>query len=359
MTAGKRRGRLTPSPGSRIHQGLVGARALIGTPYLADGELRAAYARDIAPRTHAALTKILADLLTNGHLGARGNGDRGPRRMLDLGAGTGAAGEAARACFGGDLDLVSVDKSPVAASVRAADVTDLASLSRMAGAGGPFDLMVAAHVLNELFLDEPEASRPARLAALLGRWCQSLLADGGALIVIEPALRETSRVLLGVRDQLLAAGLHVVAPCFFTGPCPALLRERDWCHDAAAPAAEPARPAEREESRAARTRPQHRVDFSYLVVRASGEAASDSTLFRVVSDPLPEKGRSKVFVCGVSGRQPLIRLDRHAAPTNAALDQLARGDVAHIARTTFAQDGLRVGVDTVISRPAPHAKRVR
>lgn len=345
--------------GSRIHQGLVGARALVGTPYLADDGLRAEYARDIAPRTRAALAKILADLLANGHLGAGGNGGRGPRRMLDLGAGTGAAGETARDYFGGDLDLVSVDKVPLAAAVRAADVTDVASLTRLAGAGGPFDLLVAAHLLNELFLDEPAANRPTRLAALLGRWCQLLLADGGALIVIEPALRETSRVLLGVRDQLLAAGLHVVAPCFFTGPCPALLRERDWCHDAAAPAPEPTRPAEREETRAARSRPRHRVDFSYLVVRASGEAASDATAFRVVSDPLPEKGRSKLYVCGVPGRQPLIRLDRHAAPANAALDELARGDVAHIARTTFAQDGLRVGVDTVISRPAPHKKKAR
>jgi hypothetical protein len=51
--------------------------------------------------------------------------------------------------------------------------------------------------------------------------------------------------LLAVRDLLVAGGLFVVAPCFFQGPCPALARERDWCHDA--------------------VQAERRVDFSYLV----------------------------------------------------------------------------------------------
>ena len=334
MTVGKRRG--PPVQGSRIHQGLVGDRALVGTRYLDDPALRAEYARDIAPRTGAALGKILRELYP-------APDERWePRRMLDLGAGTGAAGDAARAYFGGDLELISVDQVPLVSSVRAADVTDVPLMARLVTSGGPFDLVLAAHVINELLLNEGPVDRAARLATLLGRWCQVLLADGGALVVVEPALRATSRVLLRIRDHLLAAGLHVVAPCFFTGPCPALLRDRDWCHDSA--------PALGKDD-AAKARQDHRVDFSYLVVRAAGEPSADATLFRVVSDPLPEKGRLKLFGCGLSGRQPIIRLDRHASPANAALDKLARGDVAHIARTTFAQDGLRVGMDTTIVRP--------
>jgi len=65
--------------GSRIHQGLTGERALVGTRYLADPALRDEYAAEIAPRTRAALDKILGGL-----------GLRAPRRVLDLGAGTGA-----------------------------------------------------------------------------------------------------------------------------------------------------------------------------------------------------------------------------------------------------------------------------
>lgn len=334
MRGDKRRGAGTPPPsGSRIHQGLVGARPLVGTRYLEDPSLRAEYARDIAPRTGAALAKILAEVFPEPR--AR----PGSMRMLDLAAGTGAAGAAARSHFADALKLTSVDQVATPGAVRAADVTDVPALCRLVAPGGPFDLLVAAHVLNELYLDELPTPRVQRLAALVGRWCQALLAQGGTLIVLEPALRDTSRALLAVRDQVLAAGLHIVAPCFFTGPCPALLRERDWCHDAA-----PARPA------VAAGRPSPRIDFSYLVVRAAGEPPTDPTLFRIVSDPMPEKGRLKLFGCGLSGRQPLVRLDRHTTSSNAAFDHLARGDVARITRTTFAQDGIRLGPETTVDR---------
>jgi hypothetical protein len=124
----------------------------------------------------------------------------------------------------------------------------------------------------------------------------------------------------------------VVAPCFFAGPCPALARPRDWCHDS----------AEREGERP--------VDFSYLVVQASGEAVSDPSVVRIVSDPLREKGRLKIFGCGAGGRQPLVRLDRHASETNAAFAELVRGDVAQVQRTAFARDGLRIGPETTVVR---------
>jgi hypothetical protein len=316
---------VTRGAGSRIHQGLVGARELIGTPYLADPELREEYTREIAPRTSVALKKVLGEIY------AKPTGRGRPRRFLDLGAGTGAVGAALRAHFQGELDLVEVDRIAASAGTRIADITNVPGLAHLAGVRAPFDLVVSAHVLNELYVDQGPSERLPRLAALVKNWCEHLLGDGGTLILIEPALRETSRALLGVRDHLLAAGLHVVAPCFYTGPCPALLRQRDWCHDSAPSGAE-------------------RVDFSYLVVRMSGEPTIESTLFRIVSDPLPEKGRLRLFGCGASGRRPIVRLDRHATTANADLDQLARGDVVRIVRTAFAQDGLRVVKDTIVAR---------
>ena len=329
MPRDSRRGR--QPGGSRIHRGLVGARALIGTPYLADPSLRAEYARDIAPRTGPALTKILREVFPDP------GGQRRPRRVLDLGAGTGAAGASVKNYFGGDLDLVSVDRARTGVGASngnwlTTDVTEHAALVRAAATKGRFDLLVAAHVLNELFVDESSSRRPAKLAMLVRRWWESLVGEGGTLIAVEPALRETSRVLLAVRDELLRVGLHVVAPCFFTGPCPALLRPRDWCHDAVQVNGEPA------------------IDFSYLAMRASGQPTTDPDLFRIVSDPLPEKGRLKLYACGASGRHAIARLDRDTNPTNADFDLLSRGDVAHIARTTFARDGLRVVKDTTVTR---------
>jgi Mitochondrial small ribosomal subunit Rsm22 len=306
--------------GSRIHRGLVGARALIGTRYLADADLRGEYAREIAPRTRAALAKILGEVY--------GPEAPPPARALDLGAGTGAAGEALRARFGAALEIVAVDRVAAPGIV----VADLARA--LPPVDGRFELVVAAHLLNELDVDEPPAARVAARARRVLAWVRALVAEGGTLVLVEPALRETSRALLGVRDAVVAAGLHVVAPCFWAGPCPALARERDWCHDAVPVAGAP------------------RVDFSYLVLRARPAPAAAPTVFRVVSDPLVEKGRLRIFGCGPAGRHALVRLDRAATPANAAFDALLRGDVATIDGALAASDGLRVTGETTVVRSA-------
>jgi hypothetical protein len=308
--------------GSRIHRGLVGDRALVGTPYLRDAELRRQYAAEIAPRTGAALAKILDELYAGGAAA--------PRRALDLGAGTGAAGAAVRARFGAAVEVVAVDRVAAAPGVVACD------LGRgLPPVSGRFDLLVAAHLLGELFVDRPPDERGEARAERVVAWCRALLAEGGTAILLEPALRETSRDLLAVRDRVLAAGLRVVAPCFWAGPCPALARERDWCHDAA-PAA---------------VTGGARVDFSYLALRAAADFVMDPTVFRIVSDPLVEKGRLRLYGCGPAGRHPLVRIDRQASPANSAFADLQRGDVAIVAGTTTAGDGLRVTAETTVTRP--------
>src|SRR5690606_36091183 len=52
----------------------------------------------------------------------------------------------------------------------------------------------------------------------------------GSLLVLEPALRETSRGLLEVRDLLVERGYAIRAPCLYRGACPALEKPTDWCH---------------------------------------------------------------------------------------------------------------------------------
>jgi hypothetical protein len=317
--------------GSAIHQGLVGARALVGTPYLADPALRREYARDIAPRTRAALSKILSEAFPGG--------GPAPRRALDLGTGTGAAGEALQAHFGDALDVVGVDRVAADGVVTANLAVELPAVE------GRFDLIVAAHLLGELYVERPADQRVAARARRVRAWATALLARGGTMILLEPALRDTSRELLGVRDQLLAVSdLEIVAPCFWAGPCPALANLRDWCHDAAQ-AQTPSGPG---------MPSGPRVDFSYLVLREAKRVPGGEPLYRIVSDPLPEKGRLKLYGCGASGRHPFIRLDRHAAPGNAAFAELSRGDVARISGTAKANDGLRIEAEATVERlPSP------
>jgi hypothetical protein len=308
---------------SAIHDGLVGERALVGTPYLADPALRNEYARDIAPRTRAALGKILAEAFPPDA--------PAPDRAIDLGAGTGAVGEALRARFGATIDVVGVDRVAAPGLVTA----DLARA--LPAVEGRFDLIVAAHLLGELFVDRSPDARVDARAQRVRAWTDGLLAPGGTVILVEPALRETSRELLAVRDQLLAlSDLEIVAPCFWTGACPALANPRDWCHDAVAIADG-----------------APRVDFSYLVARDRWRPLPGQLNYRVVSDPLPEKGRLKLYACGPTGRHAFIRLDRNESPANAAFANLARGDVARITNAVEASDGMRVEAATTVWRRPP------
>jgi ribosomal protein RSM22 (predicted rRNA methylase) len=284
---------------------------LVGQAYLADRELRREYEVEIAPRTSVALKWILSDIDMPG-----------PRRVLDLGAGTGAAGRAVVDRWS-SVELVSVDK--VSGSAVQADVT---RVIRPAGVEGRFDLVMAAHLLNELALDIEGRAR-----LVLG-WCRDLLADDGYCVLIEPALRETSRGLLAVRDRLISAGMFVVAPCLWCGPCPALARERDFCHASGDAIADG----------------RSRVDFSYLVVRKQGRACDDMGLYRMVSDPIKDKGRLRFFACGPAGRLLVTRLDRERSSANQVFDEAARGDVIRIANASCRPDGLRCTSETTVAR---------
>jgi ribosomal protein RSM22 (predicted rRNA methylase) len=297
---------------SAIHRGLTGTRSLIGGAYLADPELRREYVEEIAPRTTAALTAILTELALPP-----------PGRVLDLGAGTGAVGGVIRARWSG-AEVVAIDKVGAPGVIRA----DVTRGVRPPGVAGTFDLIVAAHLLNELSLDVDGRTR------LVTAWCRELLAPAGTCILIEPALRDTSRALLAVRDRLLAAGLFAVAPCLLQGPCPALVRERDFCHASAGVIA------------AGRSR----VDFSYLVLRRAGAAETDATRFRVVSDAMKDKGRLRFYVCGPAGRLLLTRLDRDRSEGNRVLDDVTRGQLVRIAGAATLPDGLRCAAETVVER---------
>lgn len=277
-------------------------------------ELRAQYARDIAPRTEAALAKILRELPA----------DFVPRRALDLGAGTGAGGRALRDRYGPAVSVCSVDKVPSAPGVLVADLT---RGTRPEGVRGRFELVLAAHVINELLgLDRLGKAR------LVRGWLDELVTPEGFLVLLEPALRETSRGLLELRDEVLRLGLTVHAPCLHQGACPALARDRDWCHDSA-PWQQPPSEGQRRSSR---------VDYSYLILSARPAAAADPRRFRVVSDALVEKGRLRLFACGADGRHAFVRQNRDESDENGAFGALERGDVMHVEDTGEAGDGRRV-----------------
>ncbi|HVO18197.1 MAG TPA: small ribosomal subunit Rsm22 family protein [Anaeromyxobacter sp.] len=318
----------------RLSRGLTRERELAGARYLDEPRLLGAYLLFYWPVSYLQARGVLSEL------------PRRPRRVLDLGSGPGPAAFAA--LDAGAAEVVAADRSRAALSaatalageageplsVREWNPTRPAPLRELGG-GRPFDLVVMGHVLNELWKGQDEA---ARRAGLLEEALE-LLAPGGSLVVIEPALRETSRALLRVRDLLVERGIAVRAPCLFRGPCPALAREGDWCH--AERAVEPP-PLVAQIARAAGLR-REAVKMSYLVLAPRGEGwplPPAGRTFRIVSEPLAGKGRLRYMGCGPEGRMGISLQEKHVAEANRRFGSLLRGDVVRVTGGAPRGDGL-------------------
>ncbi len=214
----------------------------------------------------------------------------------------------------------------------------------------PFDLVMLSNVLNELFIHEKD--RIARRIALVHEILDNFLSHNGSCMIIEPALRETSRELLSVRDGLIERDYAVIAPCLCRGKCPALANPKDWCHEDI-----PWDPPNGilELDRLAGLR-KDSLKFSYLVLRHNGEALplrfSDNS-YRIVSDLLRSRGKTELFLCGERGRSLAVRLDKDATPQNEIFDKLRRGDIACFEHLIDEGKRLKIGKETGVIRRIP------
>jgi hypothetical protein len=161
-----------------------------------------------------------------------------------------------------------------------------------------------------------------------------------------------------VRDLLVARGVAVRAPCLFRGACPALVRPADWCH-AERPVDPP--PLVDEIGRRAGLR-KEAVKMSYLVLAPRGEGWREpppGLTFRIVSEPLPSKGRLRYMGCGPEGRKGLALQEKDVTGRNRAFEHLLRGDVVEVTGVEPRGDGLRLSPESDVrviaaaGRPVP------
>ncbi|UED88285.1 small ribosomal subunit Rsm22 family protein [Streptomyces profundus] len=192
-------------------------------PELRDRADAAAYAAYRMPATFEAVSSALAEL-------AARLPDWAPSGHLDLGGGTGAAAWAAAGVWPGERPTQVLD--------RAGPALDLGrELAGAAGAPPPLrgadwrqhrigaalpaaELVTVSYVLGEL----PEPERTATVEAVA--------AAGRAVVLVEPGTPDGYLRIRAARDQLLAAGLTVLAPCPHGAGCPIAVGD-DWCHFAA------------------------------------------------------------------------------------------------------------------------------
>jgi ribosomal protein RSM22 (predicted rRNA methylase) len=332
-------------------------RASLRRPYLDDPVLGSAYLEYFLPVNLSKIQVLLEEMpkpATNGRFS-----------VLDLGSGPGTGSLAVldwwqETMKTGALSVHAVDSSAaahrqakqlwdhycrVAGIHQATFQTYEGDLERNAWFGqvrpnAPFALIILANSLNEIHTDskEPIAARAAFVAEAL-----SLLAPDGTLMIVEPALRETSRALHQVRDRLLQERRCMVySPCLHENGCPALINPDDWCHEER-PWEPPASIQEIDEEVGFI---KDALKFSYLLLRKDGKTIVERRpdAYRVVSELRELKGEKRAWLCNELGRQEVGRQDRLASPQNGALDQWHRGAIVRIEKIARKERGGKVSL---------------
>jgi ribosomal protein RSM22 (predicted rRNA methylase) len=179
-----------------------------------------AYALARMPATYAAITASLNALRDI-------SPDLAPATLLDIGAGPGTASWAAAAGFPSltrftlldDNDPLRALALDLAHGSRRLDDMDYRkgdARSLLADAE-PADLVIASYLVGEL--NERERIEFADLA-----WRRTR----DALLIVEPGTPAGYARIVALREQLIASGAHVAAPCPHQAGCP--LSAPDWCH---------------------------------------------------------------------------------------------------------------------------------
>lgn len=211
-----------------LQRGLTGKRTLVGDGYMENSSKLGAYLLYYWPVSYMQIYWAAKNCPEIQNLGGR------EISILDLGCGPGPA--ATSLCdqllqnASTKISVTLVDYSSKAVDLAAqffsADLKSIPTEKIVCDfqKGFPplkkkYDIIVMSHALNELWKKSPDANQ-RRLDFLLS--LSKNLSDGGILFLVEPALLETSRNLLSLRDRLIQNGFSLVSPCQKQADCPAL-----------------------------------------------------------------------------------------------------------------------------------------
>ena len=265
-------------------------------------------------------------------------------RVVDLGAGVGATSVGFLAWFAGARAARGIT-SPVRVELHAIELGEPAARALEASAKAAAsaigatlalkieardfrrftppacDLILCQTAINELLVG---VDHERETVQMVSAWSRT-----APLLVIEPALKTTTRALMSMRDALLAlGGAHVVAPCLHQKPCPMRAREGDWCHEARV-----VEPTARVAAIDAIVGRRDGRALYALLATAPGPAPSvhPPNAVRVVTGTLGSRGKTERLVCRGDGELRLMRLlDRETRDGNRLFLDCDQGETLRI-----------------------------
>lgn len=214
--------------------------------------------------------------------------------------------------------------------------------------------------------DDDDGESDRRLVDIVHGWSRERWT-----ILIEPALRVTTRPLHRLRDRVLERGVvRVVAPCPHQHACPMLATPKHWCHEVRRLPVAPMVDAVQRLTK----RRDERTKYSFTVL-APGLAPTTATTSisvdvshgqgghptaepsmplegRIVSDPIVTRGKTERVICTTGGALVQLRLlDRERTEANGALATLERGRLVTITgEAALPRVGPGAAVHTTLAR---------
>ena len=277
-----------------------------------------------------------------------------PLRVLDLGAGTGAASAAWLTVWPRPnelaVDLTAVDASddalallkdmvhanralfgPVDLTVHCADLR-----SETRRLPGEWDVVLISYALNEAFREATDHEIRAWWRLLADR-----LAPGGVLLVCEPLVLSGIPIMVKLREWALepGTGLHALAPCLHQFPCPMADGAAGWCHDVRHwRVANSVQGLNRHLFRSV-----HDLKYSFLALTRQSVSGDDDAGFARLVAPLSTlNGRWSFVGCAADGclRTYEVLQRGYDRAGRDAVESLERGDVVRFKSPVLLGDGL-------------------
>lgn len=258
-------------------------KAEFAAPPLRSIAHRVAYLQVRMPATHAALRHVFGEV-------AQRMPGWTPTSMLDVGAGPGTTAWAALEQFPGLERITLLERDPHMVEIgrelagHAAHPALRSAQWRVgdasAGDLAESDLVVASYALGEL----TDAARAWLLRRMWGA--------ARVLVMVEPGTRRGFGHVLAARQELIASGARIAAPCPHALACP-MVAAGDWCHFSA----RVERSAEHRRMKGAELGYEDEK-FAYIVAAKESVAAAGA---RVVRHPLHHGGHTQMVLCTPAG----------------------------------------------------------
>lgn len=275
-------------------------------------------------------------------------------RVLDLGAGTGAASAAWLSGFARPprqpIDLTAVDASDMALdlmedlvhgnrerfgevelTIRCADLR-----SEIRRLPGEWDVVLVSYALNEAFHDASDHDLRAWWRLLLDR-----LAPDGLVIVCEPLVLTGIPIVVKLREWAMdpEVGMSILGPCLHQRPCPMADGSAGWCHDVRRWRVTPTVDALNRKL----FRSVHDLKYSFLALTRQASCTDDDPgSARLVAPVGLLNGRWSFSGCAADGclRTYEVLQRGFDRETRDAVESLARGDTVRFKSPMLLGDGM-------------------